>query len=439
MANVQWTGNGKTIAQVDTITISIVPAGGGGLLMATISNKQLNYITQIGDTPATAAQNWFALLSSNQAPLEFQDIVWTIQNNVITATAASPGTPFTLSATATNSAVINQAHTQANVSPSDVANPNNWLRNNNNVVPQTGDVLILANSTIPLLWNLDYFAGTVFSGLTRYQSFQPTLGVGLPDRNPAGYLEYRPTYFQFASPQPYGLPQLILGLGATGRGPGRERYYITGGPAFIHVLASGQALDDYAIRLLLDNSGSQLLQSGSSVGLATGIGESSGLATATVDGGGLLALGAGVLYGIVPPPAGTSSSSPSLQNIGILDIIGSTLLCASAPGTLIAEQGSTILLSSVAEIYWKIIAEGGSLVRGQRLGGRIDSITLLSGSILDKSGDVLTCVINNAGIAADCQVLDPNNAIVWNNPVAVQGAITSGIFVTGFGRMVQVI
>jgi hypothetical protein len=223
MATVFWVGNAPNISQVDTLTVSV--AGVGGTITAIMGvapyTVSVVYTVVTGDTTSTAATALAALLSASTAPPQFSDATYSVTNNVITATAATPGTPFTLTASSGGGATMTRAAVTANSSQSDVNAAANWNRAGAAAIPQAADAVIVANSTVPLLWNLDQLAAVAFASFTRFQNFTGT--IGLPENNPAGYPEYRPTYFQFiGNANPI---KVVLGIG-DGSGPTRERYNV---------------------------------------------------------------------------------------------------------------------------------------------------------------------------------------------------------------------
>src|SRR5205823_5552229 len=92
-------------------------------------------------------------------------------NGVITATAKTAGTPFANLSGGSSSGLVAStgnglangiatAHTSANASPSDVNDAQNWLRITPpapgvRAIPVNGDDWVVANTGVPMLWNLD--------------------------------------------------------------------------------------------------------------------------------------------------------------------------------------------------------------------------------------------------------------------------------------------
>jgi hypothetical protein len=421
MVTVFWNPNAAAIAQVDTLTVAGVPAA-GNTISATINTKSVTYTLIGGDTTVTAAAGLQALLNSKSTvPPEFNEITWTVSSNVITATAVTPGTPFTLTASATGGgATITRASVTANVSPSDVNNASNWLRSGSASLPQNGDDVVVANSSVSLLWNLSSLAAVQFNSYTRWQSFTGT--IGLPLLNANGYIEYRPTDFQFTT-SGVGSPKVILGAGNIGSGPTRERYSLGANQYTFTVLGAGSPADTYSVHLVATNASNVLTVLNCSVGVAMQTGQTSSLASATVDGGGSLNLGSGVTF----------SGTLTLQGSSACNTY-----CSPAT-SIILQNGSSLTVLQDGLTFPSITAQNGSSISWQA-GGTITSLNLKSSSTFDKSDDLRTLTITNATVEGDtCQILDPNSVITMTNAMTVNGQVSSGWFNTGPGRTWKVV
>lgn len=443
MTTCYWNPNSQTIAEVVTCTVSAVPAGGGGTLVASINGKSITYTTVVGDTTTSAVSAWLTLLQNAASTfLESGEITWTSSANVLTATAAVPGTPFSgvtgngLVFNATGGCTIVVATTQANVSPSDVANANNWIRGNNTGLPQNGDDVALQNSSVPLLWNLDALAGVRFNTFKRWQSF--AAAVGLPEINPLGYIEWRQTYFQFSGPI-LGILSMQLGLNDFGSGPVRERYNVGSQQVTLDALNSAGAADAFAIRFLGTNPQNALRLVNTSLGVAMLPGEVAALASALVDGGGLIALGPGVTFGSLPTSSSVSGASSAAPGSGGSVILssGQGILC-SAPAVLKALLGSAVQILQ-GTTYPSVLAQGGSTLTWSS-GANIGALTLQSGSVLDKSNDVQPMQIAQVTLDADtCTIRDPNNAITFTGTISYINGVNSGPIQRGPGGKIQVL
>ncbi len=278
--------------------------------------------------------------------------------------------------------------------------------------------LVFSDSTVPILWNLQALAGVMLNSLTRWQSM--TGQIGLPETNPLGYPEYRPQYLQFAAvgggSGSSGACKALLGTGQTGNGPSLEKYQTSANVTWT-VLAAGSASGDYAVRLLT-GAGSTLSVMNASVGVAMLAGESASLASAVVDGGGSLALGAGCTFP------------------GTLNVKNGSAFLMNAPASVICQGGSQLTVNASALTYPDVEAYGGSTVLWLS-DATVTNLVLQTGSFFDKSQDVRPITVVSSTIDADCTVNDPNNAITFTNRTTIRGAVQSGPFIFGTGRTCQ--
>jgi hypothetical protein len=414
-----WIGNAQSTPQVATITVTAVAIG--GVLTATINGASVSYTCVSGDTVTTAAALWYALLIAARSIIpEFGELTFSNPSGgVITATASSAGTPFTMTKSQSGGATCTLSTTTANVSPSDVINPQNWVRGATNQIPQNGDDVVLANSSVPLLWNLDQLSGVLLNSFTRYQSF--VASIGLPELNPLGYAEYRPTYLILGS-NVTALP-VVLGVGV-GNGPSRERYNVGSYRTNLTVIASGSPLDAYAVRFLGSNGANTATILGTTVGVAMLPAETAALNLATVDGGGSLDLGPGVAF------SGTGGG-------GTLTMRGGVCTAYCAPAAIVATNSAQLTLSATSGTYSALTASDGTHVRlTQPM--TISSYTLARSSVIDNSANLGAVTLTSGSLDGTCQIIDANNGITFTNAATVNGQVTSGPFVFTGARTVKV-
>lgn len=408
MANTTWwIGGGQNVAQVDSLTIGGAPVA-GNTVSAVINAKSITYTCVTGDTTATTAAGLLALLNANGVPGEFGEEAWTLSPTsslVILATSQVAGMPFTLTASATGGgATITRASVTASSSNSDVGNAANWLRNGVAGLPQSGDDVIVANSTVPLLWNLTALAAVQFNSFNRFQNF--TAQIGLPEYSANGYYQYRPINFQFSGS---GTISVNLGVGQVGGGPTRERYDFQGTAVNVTTYASGSPADPYQVMVLGSNI-KTLNVLNTSVGVAVLPGATASVTTAVVDGGGLIAYGSGVTANQVTLNQGAA-----------------TLACTLA--TLNVYNGSQAVVSSTGGTISFVTAQNGSTVTWLS-NTTLTSLSLTSGAIFDKSGDPRAMTLGSATIDGDTsRVLDPLNTISFSYSVTVKNAVQNGPFV----------
>lgn len=427
-----WSPNQASIAQIETYTFT-APNSIGNTYTATINGRSVTYTSVSGDTAALVATGLFNLLNNpTNVPQELTEIIFTNPSDgVIVATETTPGTPFanqTINGVANQGLVlstgnglvngITTVHTRANNSPSDVFDAQNWLRYITpapgvRAIPVSGDDVVVNNTSVPMLWNLDRLSNVSFNTYTRWQSFTGT--IGLPETNPNGYTEWRATYFKFIGPSgsvPAGGLQMVLGFdGGSGSGPSRERYNVGSTPTTLTVLVTGSASDDYAVRFLGDHTANTFTLTGNvSLGVAMLPGETCKLASCTVDSGASVGIGTGVAW--------TAASTLTLNG-------GSALLNA-APATVSMSNGANLTISTDLLTWVTIIAQGGSNIN-MLAGGTITNLTLTTSCTLDKSQDARTLTITNSTIDGDtCLINDPLNSIVFTNATTIKQQVASG-------------
>ncbi len=413
-----WSPTALTIAQVDTLTVSAVSTG--GIITATVgiypNNAGVSYVCLATDTTSTAAAALQALLQAQQDG-RFQEITWSVSANIITATAQEAGTPFTLTASSSGGATMTRASVTANTSPNDAGNAANWNRNQQQSLPQNGDTVIVQDSSVPILWNLDQLASVRFASYTRWQSFTGT--IGLPETNPNGYIEYRPTYFQFAGPSG-GVLTMILGQGQTGGGPQRERYNVGSQQTVVNLVGAGSPLDAYSVRFLGSNVFNVLNVYAASMGVAVLPAETAAIQTATVLNGASLTCGAGCTFS------------------GTLSLFNSSAVLFDAPNSVMAQQGSSLTVESNGLTYPTVSLLSGSTATWLS-DGNISNLVLQTGSIFDKSQDARPIVVSISSQDGDSTTVRDNwNAITWTTAIVFRNAIGSGPVQTGPGRSFKI-
>lgn len=441
-----WAPNQAAVAQVETYTYT-APSGVGNTYTATINGKTVTYTSVSGDTAATVATAHYNLLRATTgiAP-ELTEITWANPSSgVVTATATTPGTPFanvTVNGLSGQGLVmstgnglangITTTHTTANASPSDVYDAQNWLRvdlattppNKVRSLPQNTDDVVVADTDVPMLWNLDRLDTIQFNTYSRRQSFTGT--IGLPENNPGGYTEWRATYFKFSGPQgsvPAGGLVMTLGAG-NGGGPSRERYDVGSQPVTLNILAAGSPQDDYGVRFLgVHTANTFTLMGGVSLGVATGVGEKATLASSTVDGNAFLGIGDNVTW-----TAGAT-----------LTLLGGSAQLAAAPATLALSNAAQVVVVQDSLTWAAVTTQGGCRLTWLA-GGTITVLTMTQGCVLDKSRDVRALTITNHTIDGDtCQIVDPLNSITFTNAGTVKQQVGQGPYVFTGPRTVRVI
>lgn len=440
-----WAPNQAAVAQVRSYAFT-APSSVGNTYTASINGKSVTYTSVAGDTATTVATALFNLLNvSTGIAAEFTEITFTNPSaGTVVATATTAGTPFagvTVNGVANVGLVlttgnglangITTTETTANASPNDVYDAQNWLRVNfantppssTRALPVNTDDVVVANTGVSMLWNLDRLADVQFNTYTREQSFTGT--IGLPENNPGGYTEWRATYFRFNGPQgsvPSGGLAMVLGAGS-GSGPSRERYDLQSSQYTLTVLAAGSAADEFGVRILGQHTSNTFrLLGGVSLGIAMLPGEKANLSSSTVDGGATLGIGANVTW--------TAAST--------LTMLGGAAILNAAPATLTMSNGAQAVFATDGLTWATITAQGGCNLTFLA-GGVITTLTMSVGCTLDKSNDVRGLTITNHTIDGDsCQIIDPLNSITFTNAGSVKQQVSSGPYLFTGTRTVKV-
>jgi hypothetical protein len=419
---------------VETYTFS-APNSIGNTYTATINGKSVTYTSVSGDTAASVVTAMLALLqATTSVPVELTEIAFANPTTTtITATAAVPGTPFA-NVPGTSAGLvmstgnglangITTAHTTASASPSDVNDPQNWLRVTTpapgvRAIPRNGDDVVVRDSSVPMLWNLDQLAAVQFNTYTRWQSM--TGVIGLTFVNLLGYNEWRATYLKFVGPQgsvPAGGLQMLVGQGS-GSGSAYEYYNVGSQLATLTVLA-GTLVRFLGVHTL----NSFTLMGGVDLEVATQAGEIATLTSSTADGGGTLSVGTGVTW--------TAAST--------LTMYGGTAILNAAPATLALNNVANVVVTTDL-LTWATVTAQGNCTLTWLAGGTITNLTMTTGCTLDKSGDLRTLAITNHTIDGDsCVINDPLNTITFTNAGTVKQSVQSGPYRFTGPRTVRVV
>ncbi len=184
-----WVGSAPSISQVETDTFSVTWIIGEKITI-TVGSKAYAYLIT-----STVIATFLPLLSTALNALdtslypEFAEITWLGAGTTLTATAKTPGKPFTYSIS-TNSAagVITPAATTASSGPEDWSAAANWSLG---AVPLVTDTVIIDREGASIRYGLPTAGPTL--GSIRCIARKVTLG--LPETNSDGtpYAEYRNT------------------------------------------------------------------------------------------------------------------------------------------------------------------------------------------------------------------------------------------------------
>ena len=161
---------------------------------------------------------------------------------------------------------------------------------------------------------------------------------------------------------------------------------------------------------------------GVSLGIATTPGEISSLDSCMIDGGATVDIGSGVTW--------TAGATLTMR--------GGFCLIHAAPAALVLTNGAQVVVGEDALTWASIVARNGSTMTWVA-GGTITTLTMETGSSLDKSQDARGLTITNSTIDGDsCSFNDPLNAITWTNATSVKQQVLSGPFLFTGTRTVKV-
>jgi len=196
MATKSWAGQVGAVAQVVTCTPATIEST--DIFTFNINGKQISF-TATDTTVATTVAGLVAAWNASTEP-EAMEVTATDTTTEVTLTADTAGKPFTVTLTETDGGgadtqTFTLATTQANKSPNDVNDGDNW---SDGSVPGASDTIHIQHSAVSLLWNLDALSAVTVTNLTVHDTF--TGQIGLPEKNTDGaeYNEYRETHLKLA-------------------------------------------------------------------------------------------------------------------------------------------------------------------------------------------------------------------------------------------------
>lgn len=427
MASPRWVGKQLRQTQVNTITLGGTD-GSGQTYSVTIGAKVVTW-TSLGTGNVANSAGLLALLQACTEP-EFLEVTWAaLTTLIISATAKTPGYPFTQTSAAVTGTLVTATAT-ANKSPSDIGDGANW---SGGAIPATGDNVFIDNTSTPLLWNLSALAAVEPATVTLAQSFGPNAPgqggqapgnlsgtIGLPEVNTIGtpYEEYRPTYLQWAGAS--GIVKLGVGPGS---GSGRVKMdFQSANATTVYVYNTGSPLDSGIEAFLLKgtNAGNVFIIDGGSVGIAV-----FGAETANVSGG--LKIGAG--GGVNSAPAPTVRLGAGVTWATITQDGGT--LQTSSGGTTFTQYAGTWMHYAGAVTTINV---GGTVYPLST--GTITNLNVWYGGTADFSQDTQARTVTNCTVFGNHTILDPASSVSWTNgiaPTAGVDAIANGTLLLGPG------
>jgi hypothetical protein len=401
MGTVVWRGGAKQVPQVNTVTPANVAAT--NTFTVTVNGKSFTYAAA-GATVAEVTAGLVALLSASSEP-DVAELTIADLSTAVRITGPADGTPFTqTSSAAGGTATLTTATATAASGPNDWSVPANW---NTGAVPVAADDVIVDNSDVPIKYGLDQHTVTLTS-LTIGPGFTGT--IGLPERNPAGYAEYRPTYLKV------GATSVRIG-GSDQQAGGSGRVKLDNGTvqADVLVMSAGSPADSGLPAVLWKgtHAANTVEVVGGTVGLAALPGETATVATLKVGGG----------AGQLTLAGGAGLTLTTLKQVGGAVTLGAGVTTVTKNGgTLTVLSGAcTTLTNDGGEVFWQ---STGSI-------GTIDGA-----GVFDFSRDPRARTVTNATFRDGAKLSDPLGSVTWSNPfVATPAKVSIDV---GVRRNIQV-
>jgi hypothetical protein len=352
MATRYWLGGAVAVPQVQTFLFAGTWVVGNKI---TITYGSLSWVYTIAST--TIATFLDALIAAHEAldatdyPAHAEQTA-TRSSATLTLTADTAGQPFTVtistdSAAGTIGGASSSSGTTATASagPYDVSTAANW---SGATVPVSTDTAVIDREGSRLKYGLDQNAVTLAARRIVAQDVE----IGLPELNPAGYPEYRQTYWKIGATSDYvstASQRIKLDHGTV------QTTYLQD--------ASGSAADDTepAVVLLGTHASNVWNILGGEAGLAFHGGTSAVVATLLADAGASVVCGTGV-------------------TIATVNNLGANVLVQSAIGTALNQLSSADALTTIvgSGAVAQITSYGGTI--DYRTTGTLGGNTVLGGT-----------------------------------------------------------
>lgn len=388
MARVMWTGGAPVVLHEKTYTPANVNIGNTFTL--TINGKGVTFTA----TAATVANVTAGLTEAAQASPEgeFAELTFEDETTLIRVTGRDNGEQFTITPSAAGgTATLTEGSVNNGTGPNFANDGKNW---SSGAVPAAGDDIVIDNSDVSILYGLLTNApATVTVGM----GFVGT--IGLPTRNPGGYLEYRLTVVNFGHSPIYN-----VGVG-DGPGSGRMKIKVNGTNTTWNVHNTGGAIDPGlpALRISGTTTGHTVNVMGGTVGVGVdGVFEPmAAVATVLVGPGGSFR-------------AGVDSGTP----ITTLSVSGGTVVLERPSGvvtTLTMVGGDVTVRGDVAPGVANV--DGGTL--HYRSTGTIGTLRVSDGGVVDFGEDIRSRTVSACTVNTGAAVRDPYSTVTWTTGIVL--------------------
>ena len=265
------------------------------MFIITIGNKAITVVagSTVAATVATTIYDAVVdAIATGNYP-EFAELSWDNDTSAVITATGPAGVPFTAVGTTTETGggaadaqtFVNASTNSLTSSP--IGSGPNWASVAANwsggAVPVSGDLVIIADSEIDILYGLTALTSPGVELLTGSRIDASYTGrIGLPLINENGYEEYRDRYFQM------GMAANATIFIGQGPGQGSSRIYLDyeiADALTIRVFSTGQpeSPDDEALRIICVDAANVIEMTQGSVGLAREPGQVSTVATVKVE------------------------------------------------------------------------------------------------------------------------------------------------------------
>ncbi len=399
MATVVWEGGAPAVAKVVTVTV-----GGtvevGDVFIVTMGNAILTHVAAsttlsvVADAIATA----WNLLDATTHPQFAEITALGIGDGTFTLTADTAGKDFSVVLTTTEAGggaaddqTFTQADTIGNSGPNDWSTAVNW---STGAVPVNADDVVLADSTVSILYGLAQSAVTLTS-LNRDQSYTGVVGLARTNTDGTNYVEYRDTYLAV------GVTTAVIGDGA-GIGSGRFKLDTGSVQTTIFVNDTGDQLEDALGAVIWKGThASNVMQvTKGTVSVAPFAGELATIATLTI----------GFLNNIESDAFVECGDGCTLTNIDK----GGGQLFIENDATLITQTGGDTTVKGAATVT-TLDLDGGTYF--YKSSGTMTTARVGINGTLDFRRDMRARTITNASIHAGGVIRDTSKTVTWTNGI----------------------
>lgn len=407
MATTRWRGGAKAVPQVNTITPANVNVG--NTFTVTINGKAVTF-TATAATVANVTAGLAALLAVSTEG-EFREITWADATTHVLATGPADGTPFTQTSSAAGGTATNvTATTTAGSGPNYYSTAANW---SGGAVPVNSDTAVFdSGSSVDCLHGLAQSAVTL-TALTVEAGY--TGKIGLAERNPRGYTEYRATYLAT------GATTVNIGSGS-GSGSSRINLNVGSVQATVNVFVTGQPDANAPAACLWKgtHASNAVNRFGGSVAIAPYAGETATVATVRCSeasgqaqrGTASITLGSGVTFS------------------GDLYQSGGTVTTAASIGDDVFQDGGTLTLTGAAAIAGDTLCSGTIVVATS---GSLGAVAVRSGGTIDFTRDLRTHTTGTLTVYAGGTVDDRNGTIPTSTSIVLPEGIEACKLLLGKG------